>query len=93
MKTVYLKVQVPDDAEIVEVLTQVYTNQFPISWPFTEIHLPTEEDFETAGLNYRDKSDDENTNEDTQMIDVHWYDKQDAYIASAEWLKSKILEQ
>jgi len=47
--------------------------------------FPSENEIETAALNYRDKSDDENTNEDTMMIEVHWYDKQEAFTAGVKW--------
>ncbi len=39
---------------------------------------------ETAAIDYRDKSDDENTNEDN-LIDIHWYDKQEAFTAGVKW--------
>ena len=47
--------------------------------------FPSENEIETAALNYRDKSDDENTNKDTMMIEVHWYDKQEAFTAGVKW--------
>jgi hypothetical protein len=47
--------------------------------------VPTADEIETASIDYRDKSDDENTNEETMMIDVHWYDKQEAFQAGAKW--------
>ena len=43
--------------------------------------FPSDNDIENAALNYRDKSDDENTNEDIMMIEAHWYDKQEAFTA------------
>jgi hypothetical protein len=47
--------------------------------------FPSDNEIETAALNYRDKSDDENTNEDTMQIEVHWYDKQEAFTAGVKW--------
>ena len=47
--------------------------------------FPSENEIETAALNYRDKSDDESTNEDTMMVEVHWYDKQEAFTAGVKW--------
>lgn len=44
-----------------------------------------EECLETAAIDYRDKSDDENTDEETMLINVNWYDKQEAFIAGAKW--------
>lgn len=52
----------------------------PVSGSF-----PSDSEIETAALTYRDKSDNENTNEDTMMIDVHWYDKQEAFTAGVKW--------
>lgn len=59
---------------------QQVLNLFAISGSF-----PSDDEIETAALNYRDKSDDENTNEDTMMIEVHWYDKQEAFTAGVKW--------
>ena len=92
MKTIILKVQVPD---------YVKASQIQVTHPgvgpgmavsFTEIHIPSEADIETAALNYRDKSDDENTDEDTMQIKVHWYDKQKAFISGVKWLLKQITE-
>lgn len=47
--------------------------------------FPSNDEIENAALNYRDKSNDENTNEDTMMIEVHWYDKQEAFTAGVKW--------
>lgn len=54
-----------------------------------EIPEITDEDVITAALNYRDKSDDENTNEDTMQIEVHWYDKQEAFASGAKWYREE----
>ncbi|MDN5292505.1 MAG: hypothetical protein PWQ06_2744 [Anaerophaga sp.] len=48
--------------------------------------FPSDNEIETAALNYRDKSDDDNTNEDTMEIEVHWYDKQEAFMAGVKWV-------
>jgi hypothetical protein len=47
--------------------------------------FPSDNEIETAALNYRDKSDNENTNEDTMLIEVNWYDKQEAFTAGVKW--------
>lgn len=53
--------------------------------PHVSGSFPSDSEIETAALTYRDKSDNENTNEDTMMIDVHWYDKQEAFTAGVKW--------
>jgi len=45
----------------------------------------TPEEIETAALNYRDKSDDKYTDEETMQIETHWYDKQEAFIEGADF--------
>lgn len=45
--------------------------------------FPSADEIETASLNYRDKSDDENTEDD--IIAVNWYDKQEAFTAGVNW--------
>ena len=45
----------------------------------------TPEEIETAALNYRDKSDDKYTDEETMQIETHWYDKQEAFIEGANF--------
>jgi hypothetical protein len=52
-----------------------------------------EDNLETASIDYRDKSDDENTDEETMLINVNWYDKQEAFIAGAKWQKEKTIEE
>jgi hypothetical protein len=48
-----------------------------------------EDNLETASIDYRDKSDDENTDEETMLINVNWYDKQQAFIAGAKWQQER----
>jgi hypothetical protein len=48
-----------------------------------------EDNLETAAIDYRDKSDDENTDEETMLINVNWYDKQEAFIAGAKWQQER----
>jgi hypothetical protein len=48
-----------------------------------------EDNLETASIDYRDKSDDENTDEETMLINVNWYDKQEAFIAGAKWQQER----
>ncbi|ANS04903.1 hypothetical protein [uncultured Mediterranean phage] len=48
-------------------------------------NFPSDDEIETAAIDYRDKSDDENTNEDTMMIETHWYDKQESFITGVKW--------
>lgn len=55
-----------------------------------KINAITDDDIEIAALTYRDKSDDENTNEDTMQIEVHWYDKQEAFTAGVKWILNQI---
>ena len=47
--------------------------------------VPSDDEIETASIDYRDKSDDENTDEETMMISVNWYDKQEAFQAGVKW--------
>jgi hypothetical protein len=47
--------------------------------------FPSENEIETAAINYSDKSNDDNTNEDTMEVVVNWYDKQEAFIAGVKW--------
>jgi hypothetical protein len=90
MKTIYLKVEVPEDYIITGINafeeSESINYETGIECAWLEIHLPTEDEIETAALNYRDKSDDENTDEDTMQIKVHWYDKQKAFISGVKWL-------
>ena len=59
-------------------------NQMPAcSKPLLAV-VPSDDEIETAAIDYRDKSDDEHTNEDN-LIDVHWYDKQEAFQAGVKW--------
>ena len=44
-----------------------------------------EDNLETASIDYRDKSDEENTDEETMLININWYDKQEAFQAGAKW--------
>ena len=47
--------------------------------------VPSNDEIETASIDYRDKSDDENTNEETMLININWYDKQEAFQAGVKW--------
>ncbi|MCP4055601.1 MAG: hypothetical protein GY739_21680 [Mesoflavibacter sp.] len=48
--------------------------------------LPSEDEIETASLDYREKSDNENMDEDDLNIIVNWWDKQEAFQAGAKWM-------
>jgi formylmethanofuran dehydrogenase subunit B len=52
-----------------------------------------EDNLETASIDYRDKSDDENTDEETMLINVNWYDKQQAFIAGAKWQAKRMYSE
>jgi hypothetical protein len=73
--------------EYASQFTKCYPNSDPIDRAFTS--QVSDEEIETASLTYRDKSDDENTNEDTMQIEVHWYDKQEAFTAGAKWMRTR----
>lgn len=47
--------------------------------------LVSDDEIETAALNYRDESDNKYINEDTLLVEIHWYDKQEAFIAGVKW--------
>jgi hypothetical protein len=47
--------------------------------------VPSDDVIETASIDYRDKSDNENTDKETMMINVNWYDKQEAFQAGVKW--------
>lgn len=49
-----------------------------------------EECLETASIDYRDKSDNENTDEETMLVNVNWYDKQVAFVEGAKWHQEQI---
>ena len=48
--------------------------------------LVSDDEIETAALNYRDESDNKYINEDTLLVETHWYDKQEAFIAGVKWI-------
>ena len=47
--------------------------------------LVSDDEIETAALNYRDESDNKYINEDTLLVETHWYDKQEAFITGVKW--------
>jgi hypothetical protein len=47
--------------------------------------VPSDDEIETAAIDYRDKSDNENTDEETMLININWYDKQEAFTAGVKW--------
>jgi hypothetical protein len=48
------------------------------------------DNLETAAIDYRDKSDNENTDEETMLINVNWYDKQEAFVQGAKWQQEQL---
>lgn len=71
--------------------TQIVINDLETALrkPYTNNNFPTDNEIETAALDYRDKSDDENTDEDDN-IKINWYDKQKAFEAGVKWLMGKL---
>ena len=47
--------------------------------------VPSDDEIETASIDYREVSDEENTDEETMLINVNWYDKQEAFTAGVKW--------
>ena len=57
-----------------------------INTDYFSAKLPSDDEIETAAINYRDESDNKYINEDTMMVEVHWYDKQEAFTAGVKWV-------
>ena len=49
-------------------------------------YLPNNDQIETASLDYREKSDSENMDEDDLQIITNWWDKQEAFQQGVKWL-------